>query len=338
MNNAFWIGVDLGETTFFAALATPGAPPQQWADLPWKEFPMTKQGTRAFCAWARAQLRRNRLAGICAESVYPLAWEWVEWLMGSMRAVSLVNPRFPKDFARAMGVRDKTDRVDACMLALYGQHACPQVRPLRSREQRCLHQLCRLYAAKQTELQACTNRLRKATLTPAVLEEAQCEVTRQERFLELIELEMSRLVQADPQMSQDCTRLQTIPGVGRLTALRVLAELGDLRQYSRGELTALVGLYPRQYASGTSVYRKPRLPKSGNMHLRKALYYPGLVASRYCPTLKSFAVRLRGAGMSKQATICAVMRKLLLLMRALLCANCDYDPKYNDKESDCMID
>ena len=154
-----------------------------------------------------------------------------------------------------------------------------------------------------------------------------------ENFLKLIEKEMLELVGEDEQMEADFKRLQTIPGVAQRTALRVLAEMGDLRQYTRNELTALAGLYPRQYSSGTSVYRKPRLPKTGNQHLRTALYFPAMTAIRCCPTMADFVARLRKKGLTKKAVICAVMRKLLLLMRAIIIEREDYNPKFPKQNS-----
>jgi transposase len=333
MDKQFWIGVDLGQSSFWAAVTAPASEPKRWADLPAKEFPFTKGGLHAFCGWAKKLCGDAGAAGICAEALAPLAWKWMEQLNGRVAPVALVNPRYPKDFARSLGIKDKTDRIDACILAFFGRERNPEARPLPPKAWRQLHELSRLYAAKQQDLNACSNRLRGLDLPDAVLEEAQCEIKRMKSFLKRIEQAMLELIAEDEQMQQDFKRLQTIPGVAQLTALRVLAEMGDLRQYTRNEITALAGLYPRQYSSGTSVYRKPRLPKAGRLHLRAALYFPAMTAIRCCPTMADFVARLRKRGLNKKAVICAVMRKLLLLMRAIIIEQEDYNPKFPQQNS-----
>ncbi len=106
--------------------------------------------------------------------------------------------------------------------------------------------------------------------------------------------------------------LLSIPGVGATSALHLLAELTllpagmDVRQW-----VAYAGLDPREYTSGTSVHKKIRISKSGNHHLRRALYMPALVAVRHDPHLRAFYEHLVARGKTKMQALTATMRKLL---------------------------
>lgn len=122
--------------------------------------------------------------------------------------------------------------------------------------------------------------------------------------------------------------MATIPGVGAKTTRVLLAHFGDLREYSRNELVCLAGLYPKQFQSGTSVRKKPKLAKGGGARIRAALYMAALTARRFCPHLKIFAQRLAEKGLSNMAILGAVMRKLLLLVRALVVSGKDYQADY----------
>lgn len=330
MDKEIFVGSDLGETTFWAALAGLNGAGERWQELAHKEFAMTKAGVHAFVKWVCKQGGAESVAGVCAEAVGPLAWRWVELLGERLGPVSLVNPRFTSEFGRSLGVRDKTDRVDACVLALYGQRMRPPARPLPSKTARQLQALSRLRQARQQDLQAFRNRLRTADWPQAIREEAEADLVRVERHIAAIRAEMLKLIKADPALKQDMEHLVSIPGVGEATAMDVLAELGDLRQYSRGEITALAGLYPRAFTSGTSVYKKPRIAKTGNMHLRKTLYMPAMVAAKHCPCIREFTLRLKQRLTPKQAIV-AAMRKLLLLMRAVVKNGTDYDAKENQQ-------
>ncbi len=125
----------------------------------------------------------------------------------------------------------------------------------------------------------------------------------------------------------------SIPGVGELTAARMLAEIGDFRAFETSrQLTAYAGLNPRQYQSGSTIHRKSRISKTGNTNLRYALYMPALVAYRYNPLIKSFCKRLLENDKSKMVVICAAMRKLLVLAYGVIKSNKPFDPNYTNLE------
>jgi transposase len=326
MSKICWLGVDLGETEFVAAVAFEDAA-SDWAQLPYRSFKNTKAGIHAFVKWARRCTANGTLGGLCVEALGAPMWDWMEILNERLGPVSPVNPKRTAQFGKVLGIADKTDRVDACILALFGLRMTPVARALPDPQIRQMRELCHFRDALRQDRQALQNRLRTVKLPALIREEAEVEVVRMKSFLKRIDQEIDGMITANPSMAHDCALLETIPGVARLTAVRVMSELGDLRQYTREEITALAGLYPRQYESGTSVRKRPRLAKTGKARVRSALYYPAMSARQHCAPLRAFADRLCARGMAKKAALLAVERKLLLLMRALLVSNTPYqDP------------
>ena len=104
--------------------------------------------------------------------------------------------------------------------------------------------------------------------------------------------------------------------------------MGDLAEYTRSEIVGYAGLYPVDFESGSSVHKLPHLAKGGGGRVRRVLYMAAMSARRYCPQLKAFADRLESQGKKKLVVLAAVMRKLLLLIRALVVTGHDYDPNY----------
>ena len=329
MCKKIWIGVDLAKASFHAAIAPVNAHPADWARLPNRSFDHSPQGVAAFCAWVGKQgYSGEQIAGLCVEATGRLSWMFAELLDGRLGAVSIVNPARPVQFARSVGLREKTDRTDACVLALFGVALRPVPRPLPSKRQHQLRELAGLYAGTRRDLTAVTNQLGEPIHSPFVRRQLRLKRRRLQKDLEAIEKEMDTLLSEDPQTAQDARRMQTIPGVGPKTARMLLAHLGDLRQYTRAELTARAGLYPRQHQSGTSVHKRPRLAKGGGQVIRTALYMAALNARRFCPHLRTFADGLKQKGMSNMAILGAVMRKLLLLIRTLVIRGVDYNPNH----------
>jgi transposase len=328
MCNTVWVGIDLAKKSFYAALAPLDARPDEWAKLHHRAFDHSADGVTALCAWVELLgYTRAQIAGVCAEATGSLAWLFVELLEERLGPVSIVNPAYPHQFAKSLGLREKTDRTDACALALYGVAMRPVPRPLPSERQRSLRELADLYAHTRSDLTATQNKLGERITSGFVRKRLKTRARQLQKELDAIEKEMDSLSAQDPQAVQDAERMQTIPGVGPKTARLLLAHLGDLRHYTRAELTARAGLYPRQHQSGTSVRKRPRLAKGGGAAVRAALYMAALNARRFCPHLRAFADRLKQHGLSNMAVLGAVMRKLLLLIRTLIVQQTNYNPQ-----------
>ena len=131
---------------------------------------------------------------------------------------------------------------------------------------------------------------------------------------------IARQIRSHPTLAANERLLCTIKGIGSVTAAVLLAEMVGPDQVARArQAAAHAGLSPRREQSGTSVRRDKGIGKQGNLHLRKALYMPALVAIKYNQPLKAFAQRLSAAGKPKMAVVCAIMRKLIHMPSA--CSN-----------------
>lgn len=329
MERTFWIGADLAKHTFDVAIAQPGSRPEEWAGLPKDQFPNTPEGMNRFVHWVFKQgIQLEQIQGVCVESTGRISWRWIVELGQRLGAVSMVNPARPRNFAKAVGLRDKTDRVDACINALFGAKMQPAPTRMPCDTVLQLRELSRLHAALDRDRLSYELRLKDGPETCFVRASIQNLIEELRLHLKKLEQEMDRVIQSDAQLREDARRIQTIPGIGPKTTKILLAELGDLRQYSRNEVTALAGLYPKQFTSGSSVHRQSRLAKGGGSRIRKALYMCAMVAVKHNPVLKRFDKHLKAHGKTPMSALGALMRKLLLMARALVVSGKDFDQNF----------
>lgn len=328
MSKGWWIGVDVSKRSFSAALASGEDEPSDWAGLPYGTFEHTETGLKAFAQWVRERLAGCDLDGICLESTGRLGWIWMEALGQRLGPVSMVNPARPKRFAESLGLRDKTDRIDACVLALFGAMVRPMPTQLPAPVLRELRECNRIFTAISMDRQAYEKRLHDGFSSGVVRRELRRTLAGLERRMDALQKRMDELVASDAGLAEDVQRITTIKGVGRRTAYVLIAELGDMRTYSRSELVSFAGLYPRSVQSGSSVHKPSRLAKHGGGPIRRALYLCAMSARVHNPQIRRFYLRLRANGKAPMAALGAVMRKLLLLARSLLIHGTVYDPNH----------
>lgn len=324
MDKGNWIGIDLGKFSFFAAVAGAQDRPERWRALPAREFKNDAQGVEAFVDWAAAFAA---LEGLCVESTGRLAFTLMQALDGRIAPMAIINPRLSKNYRQALGMREKTDHVDACVLAFYGAQIRPKPTQLRGDSQRELRELNRHFTRLSTALTATREQLLD-TPSKEIRESLARTIGHLEEELQHIQKTMEENIAQDPVMSADAKRILSIKGIGKRTVHVVLAELGDLRAYTRDELIGYTGLFPKRYESGTSVHRRPRMAKGGGGPVRRALYLCAMSARTHNPQMRAFFERLRKEGKPPMVALGAIMRKLLLLARTLLIQEIDYDPKF----------
>ena len=135
-----------------------------------------------------------------------------------------------------------------------------------------------------------------------------------------------------PDLKEQSDLLDSIPGIARTTAARLLAEITDFKQYqSARQVAAYAGLVPRERRSGSSVRGRTCLSKVGNARLRKALYFPAMTALRSSGFFQQWASGMRERGKSKMAVIGAAMRKLIHLAYGVLKTGKPFDPNWTTK-------
>jgi transposase len=243
--------------------------------------------------------------------------------------VSVINPARIKAFAQSELARTKTDKADAALIARFCvAHQPPPWTP-PPLEQRQLQALVRRREALQAMRQQERNRLDLESPDSLLHESLRLHCEHLEQQLHQLDAQLHAHLCAHPTLQRQAQLLQSIPGIGQLTALKLLAEAPLLGRYrSARQAAAYAGLSPRQRQSGSSVHGLTRLSKTGNAALRRALYFPAVVALRANPLLRVFAMRLLAAGKPKMAVIGAVMRKLLHQAHGVLKHNQPFDPHY----------
>jgi transposase len=130
--------------------------------------------------------------------------------------------------------------------------------------------------------------------------------------IETIKNSIHELLNQHKELLENFQLLLTIPGIGEESAVAILAEVPDIETFRNArQLAAYAGVIPRNITSGSSVYGKPRLSKSGSQALRKALFFPAIVAKNHNPIIMNFCQKLKEKGKHNMAIVGAAMRKLL---------------------------
>ena len=238
-------------------------------------------------------------------------------LTGALAAAGLpvvaINPRQVRDFARATGQLAKTDRLDAQVLARFAEAIRPPVRPMPDGQTQSLaaivarrRQLIELTAEKSRfRLAARPNRKR-----------LQAHIAWLERELASTDMDLTETIQQSPVWREKEELLRSVPGVGPVLVSTLLANLPELGTLTRKQIAALAGVAPVPRDSGT--LRGRRTIWGGRAHVRTALYMVTMVAARFNPVIKAFYRRLCQAGKAKKLALTACMRKLLIILNAML--------------------
>ncbi|MBM3413304.1 MAG: IS110 family transposase [Bacteroidetes bacterium] len=235
-------------------------------------------------------------------------------LAGAGLPVVVVNPRQVRDFARATGVLAKTDRLDALAIARFAEAVKPEIRPLPDEAARDLAETVARRRQVVEMIVAESNRRR--TANRRIAKRIDAHLTTLQAELTEIETELDESIRGMPFWRETENLLTSVPGIGPATARTLIAELPELGALDRKKIAALVGVAPLNRDSGT--LRGRRAVWGGRAPVRAALYMAALSATRHNPILKTFYRRLRDAGKPPKVALVALMRKLLVILNAIL--------------------
>lgn len=236
--------------------------------------------------------------------------------------LSVTNPRAIRDFAKALGKLAKTDKIDAEVIALFAQKIQPKESIMFNENQQ---KLADLNARRRQLIDMITmekNRLDKAS--PSIKKSIARIIKILEKELEQVNKALANAVQSDASFTQKNTLLTSIKGVGTASSTAVLANLPELGSITAKQVTALAGLAPYNRDSGT--LRGKRTIWGGRAPVRCALYMATLVATRHNPQIRSFYQHLCAQGKQKKVALVACMRKLLIIMNAMIKNNQAWNP------------
>ena len=229
--------------------------------------------------------------------------------------MAVVNPRQIRDFARATGLLAKTDTLDARVIAHFAEAIRPAARPLPDAQLQHLSELVTRRRQLIEMLGAETNR-RRLTRTRTLQRRLDSHITWLEQALEDMDTDLHDTIRSSPVWRETENLLTSVPGVGPITALTLIAELPELGRLDRRQIAALVGLAPFNRDSGS--FRGRRMIRGGRASIRRVLYMATVTATRYNPAIAAFYRRLRTTGHPGKVALTAAMRKLLTILNAIL--------------------
>ena len=239
-------------------------------------------------------------------------------LAGAGLACAVVNPRQVRDFAKAMGKLAKTDALDAQVLALFAQRIKPPVHALPSAQ--C--QVAAEMLARRTQLMgmrvAEKNRLATAS-AKKVRKDIEATIAFLEKRLGVLDQEIDTWLQSTPIDQSRVDLLQSFTGIGQNTARTLIITLPELGRLSGKQIGALAGLAPFAKDSGNK--RGERHISGGRTAVRAALYMPAITAIQHNPVIRALYQRLVQAGKHHYVAITACMRKMLVILNAMLRSN-----------------
>ena len=273
------------------------------------------------------QVQEQRPQLIVLEATGGLERLVVAELVAAQLPVVVVNPRQVRDFARATGQLAKTDRIDAAVLAHFGEAVKPEVRPLPDQLTQQMdalmtrrRQLVQMLAAERNHLVSATSQVR---------DRVKEHISHLEELIKKLDQEIDQMITNSPIWKTKDDLFQSVKGVGPVLSRTFLAELPELGQLSRQEISKLVGVAPLNHDSGKHTGK--RRCWGGRASVRSTLYMAALSATRCNPVIKEFYQRLLAKGKLKKVALVACMRKLLTILNAMAKSNTPWDASFARK-------
>jgi len=239
----------------------------------------------------------------------PLAAE----LIGAGLHVAVVNPRQVRDFAKATGRLAKTDRIDARIIAHFGEVVRPRLRTLADVERQQIKELVLRRRQLSDIIIAETNRFRR--VLPGTQRYIQDHLTFLHEQMERLDQDIDHTIKHSPVWHEQVNLLISVPGVGQVTATTLVTCLPELGHLNRKEIAALVEVAP--FNRDSSLTRGTRVIWGGRSTVRRVLYMATLVATRYNPVIREYYQRLCAAGKHRKVALVACMRKLLTMLNTM---------------------
>ena len=260
------------------------------------------------------RLAGQAIACIVLEATGGLELPAVGALIQAGLPVVAVNPRQVRHFAKAMGRLAKTDQIDARVLAHFAEAAKPQIRPVPDEATLALSDLLARRRQVIEMLTAERNRLIRSK--GSVREHIASHIRFLEEEADRLDHELAHLLKESPVWQEKDDLLKSVPGVGPVLSTTLLAELPELGSLDRKKIASLAGLAPFNCDSG--LLKGKRMIYGGRAPVRTALYMATLVATRHNPVIRECYGRLIGAGKAPKVALVACMRKLLVILNAMV--------------------
>lgn len=309
-SNAEFVGVDVSKATLDVA---------SWRSNEYRRFQNDPTGIQELIDWLK--ILQPEL--IVLEATGGLELPFVAELAYEKMPVAVVNPRRIREFARSIGQLAKTDKLDAKVIAHFGAATHPEARKLPTNDEEKLTALITRRRQIIEMLTAEKNRLHSARFS--MKERIELHLSWLESELRDLDNEITKFIHQSPIWKEKDKLLRSVPGVGPVTSATILAMLPELGTLNRRKIAALVGVAPVNKDSGRR--QKKRRVYGGRANVRSVLYMAALSASKHNPRIKMFYDHLIRMGKEKKVALTACMRKLLVLLNAIIRVNQNFDLK-----------
>ncbi len=228
--------------------------------------------------------------------------------------VALINPHRVREFARSIGLLAKTDRLDARLLARFGQAVRPQPTRLPDEKEQLLAAM--VLRRRQLIENRTAEKNRLLTAHKAMQGSIEAHLKWLDAQIAELDRQINQFIQDDPNFKVKNEILRSVPGIGKVTSSLMIAALPELGHSDRKQIAALVGVAPMNFDSG--FFRGKRRIKGGRADIRTVLYMATVSATRFNPVIREFYQRLLKNGKLKKVALVACMRKLLTILNALI--------------------
>jgi transposase len=245
-------------------------------------------------------------------------------LVNHQLPVAVVNPRWVRNFARALGQLAKTDAIDGAVLSEFADKMRPQPRVVPDEN---LHELrALLVRRRQIVDMIVAEKNRQETASKRIARQIQTHIHWLEKRLTEADDDLRRHIESSPVWKAKDTLLQSTPGIGPACSMTLLAALPELGSLNRHQIAALVGVAPINKDSGK--FRGRRTTQGGRAQVRCVLFMGTIAATRFNPVIANFYKRLLAGGKPKMVAIVACMRKLLTILNTMLKSGVPWNPQY----------
>jgi len=320
-----WVGLDVSKDTLDACLLRTNGKATH------KQFPNDAGGFAKLLRWTQ-HAASEQIIHFCLEATGAYSHAVALFLAEAEQRVSVVNPACIRFFGLAQAQGNKTDKADAALIARFCRQETPEPWRVAAPEVQLLMALMRRLHAVQELLVQEKNRLGVPWQPTVVIESIENSIAYLEAEIKRLQGQIRTHINGNPTLKRDSKLLQSIPGIGELTAWDLLAELPDVSQFDSAQsVAAYAGLAPREHRSGSSVRKHTRLSKQGNTRLRKAMYFPAVTGITWNPLVKAHYERMLKAGKPRMVALAACMRKMLMIVYGVLKHQKPFDPAWQSQ-------
>ena len=314
------LGIDISKAKFDVALIVGDG-------VRHSTYSNTEAGFEQMLAWlAKHRPDQAEPLHACMEATGNYGIDLADFLFSHEFRVSIVNPARVKAFAASELARNKTDKLDAALIARFCRAHVPLTWTPPAAHLRELRELVRRCDALKVMRVQELNRNQAGYASPVVAASIQVHVEWLDRQIEDVMANVRRVIAADSVLTRNLKLLRGITGFGETSATILLAELPNIAEFTPKALAAFTGLSPQEHSSGTSVQKPGRISRMGSERLRGILYMCALSAKRSNKAFAEFVERMRRAGKAPKVILVAVARKLLVLAHAIIRSQKPFDP------------